>query len=263
MEATFGAQLKDWQGRRRYSQLDLALVANVSARHIAFLETGRSKPSRQMVVQLSNALTVPRAERNALLSAAGFAASYRQRGLDDQDMAHVRSAVTWTLERHVPYPAFAVDRHWHLVMANAPAQRLLAGTGIGVGDSMLDAILSSQTLRDAIVNWPDVVRHMHLRLRTESVHLGGDKILDAAAKKLADQMAPQPDDGELPAVVPTLYRAGNLTLSFMSTIAQFGTAEDIALADLKIELMFPADEPTRALLTAQSEADSGASNPGG
>ena len=254
MDVSFGALLKDWRGRRRFSQLDLALTANVSARHIAFLETGRAKPSRTMVIQLSDALTIPRAERNAMLNSAGFAATYRRRSLDDQDMSHVRSAVSWTLERHDPYPAMAVDRHWCLVQANRSASALLSSVGISAGDSMLEAALSSALLRDAIVNWPDVARHMHQRLRTESAHLGGDPVLDAAAEKLAQDMHGEPglDETQLPAVVPTIYRAGDATLSFFSTIAQFGSAEDIALADIKIELLFPADDLTRKMLLSQA-----------
>ena len=254
MEVSFGELLKDWRGRRRISQLDLALAANVSARHIAFLETGRSKPSRAMVVQLSEALTIPRVERNVMLNRAGFAATYKQRDLDDNDMSHVQAAVRWTLDRHDPYPAMAVDRHWRLVRANRSASTLLSTIGISDGDSMLEAALSSLLLREAVVNWPEVVRHIHQRLRTESAHLGGDPVLDSAAATLAEEIRANaiPEDTELPAVVPTRYRAGGATLSFFSTIAQFGTAEDIALADLKIELLFPADELTRDMLVAHA-----------
>ncbi len=257
MDVSFGELLKDWRSRRRISQLDLALAANVSARHIAFLETGRSKPSRAMVIQLSEALTVPRTERNVMLNRAGFAATYKQRNLDDEDMCHVQSAVMWTLERHDPYPAMAVDRHWRLVRANRSAGMLLSSVGISAGDSMLEAAVSSPSLRGAVVNWPEVVRHIHQRLRTESAHLGGDAVLDAAAAKLGEEIRTEAtaENGDLPAVVPTRYRAGGITLSFFSTIAQFGTAEDIALADLKIELLFPADETTRGILLAQSDAE--------
>lgn len=259
MDVSFGTLLKDWRGRRRFSQLDLALTANVSARHIAFLETGRTKPSRTMVIQLSDALTIPRAERNAMLNSAGFASTYRRRNMDDQDMAYVRSAVSWTLERHDPYPAMAVDRHWRLVQANRSASALLSSVRISPGDSMLEAAVSSALFRDAIVNWPDVARHMHQRLRTESAHLGGDPVLDAAAEKLAQHVNSEAgwDDALLPAVVPTVYRAGDATLSFFSTIAQFGSAEDIALADLKIELLFPADDLTREMLFAQAASNVG------
>ncbi len=254
MDGSFGALLKDWRGRRRISQLDLSLSADVSARHIAFLETGRSKPSRDMVVQLSEALMMPRADRNALLNAAGFAALYRRRDLTDAEMVHVHAAVSWMLERHDPYPALAIDRHWSIVMANQCGTALLGGIGLQVGDSLLEAITDSQFLRDAVENWSDLVRHMSVRLRTESAHLGGDAVLDAAADKLSEEVDTTHDlsDATLEAVVPTRYRAGDAVLSFFSTVAQFGSAEDIALADLKIELMFPADEVTKQTLMAGS-----------
>ena len=250
MRNAFANLLKDWRGRRRLSQLGLALSADVSARHIAFLETGRSRPSRDMVVRLSDAMEIPRAERNVLLSAAGFSAGYLDRSLDAREMDQVRAALDWTLDRHAPYPAMALDRHWILIRANEPAIMFFGSIGLKVGGSMLDLLTDSPQLRQQIVNWPEVARHVHGRLRTESAHLGGDPALDAAADRLLDEFDVIPDQGAvpLPAIVPTIFRAGETTLSFFSTIAQFGTAEDITLADLKIELFFPADEATRQML---------------
>ena len=251
MEQTFGTLLKGWRNERRMSQLDLGLAANVSARHVSFIETGRARPSRSMVLQLSETLQVPRPERNALLNAAGFAAAYEKRDLDAAEMAHVRAAVDWTLSRHDPFPAIALDRHWSVVAANQCGSMLLAGVGLDIGDSLLDAITRSDDMKAAIVNWPEVAHHTMVRLRTESAHLGGDPVLDKAASKLSEEIGGAPHNGaKLPAVVPATYRANGMNLSFFSTIAQFGTAEDIALADLKIELMFPADDATRDVLLA-------------
>jgi transcriptional regulator with XRE-family HTH domain len=259
MEQTFGTLLKGWRNERRMSQLDLGLAANVSARHVSFIETGRARPSRSMVLQLSETLQVPRPERNALLNAAGFAAAYEKRDLDADEMAHVRAAVDWTLTRHDPFPAIAVDRHWLVVSANQCGQMLLSGIGLDVGDSLLEAMIHSEAVRDAVVNWPEVAHHTMMRLRTESTHLGGDPVLDEAANRLSEEIGTSlPHDGAtLPAVVPATYRANGMELSFFSTIAQFGTAEDIALADLKIELMFPADGVTRQLLLAGQPQGSG------
>jgi transcriptional regulator with XRE-family HTH domain len=260
MEQTFGTLLKGWRNERRMSQLDLGLAANVSARHVSFIETGRARPSRSMVLQLSETLQVPRPERNALLNAAGFAAAYEKRDLDAGEMAHVRAAVDWTLTRHDPFPAIAVDRHWSVVSANQCGQMLLSGIGLDVGDSLLDAMLYSEAVRDAVVNWPEVAHHTMMRLRTESAHLGGDPVLDEAANRLAEEIGTSPphDGAPLPAIVPATYRANGMVLSFFSTIAQFGTAEDIALADLKIELMFPADDVTRQVLLAGQAQSAGA-----
>ena len=252
MHNTFGEGLKEWRSQRRMSQLDLGLTANVSARHISFLETGRAKPSQSMVKQLCETLEVPLTARNALLGAAGFAPAYRRRELSDKDMSHVRAAVDWTLQRHDPFPAFALDRHWRLIKANQSAGFLLAGIGLNEGDSLLDAMVDETVMSQVLENWHEVMQHMAIRLRTESNHLGGDSVLDAAIAKLNRMLVvgPTPLTSPMPAVIPARYRAGDAVLSFFSTLAQFGTAEDIALAELKIELMFPADDATRTALLA-------------
>ena len=250
----FGEHLRDWRRRRGMSQLRLALEADVSARHIAFLETGKANPTRGMVIRLSEALEVPRAERNVLLEAAGFAGVYALRTLAAEDMASIRAALEWTLQRHDPYPAIAFDRHWVLVSLNRAATGMLSAVGLAIGDSMLDALLDPSRLRSAIDNWPEVAAHMRARLRTESRHLGGDPVLDRAADLLMREANPKHAmAGALPAVITTRYLAGGALLSFFSTIAQFGSAQDIALADLKIELLFPADEATRRTIAASVE----------
>lgn len=249
MPTAFGEGLRDWRRRRDMSQMRLGLVANVSARHIAFLETGRANPTRGMVIRLADALEMPRAERNGLLEAAGFAAAYARRDLASQDMAGIRDAMTWTLDRHAPYPGFAIDRHWVLKALNAPAERLFAALGIGAGASLLEALLGP--LRATIENWPEVARHMASRLRTEARHAGGDALLEEAARRMLDGLdAEDAGPGVLPAVLTSRLRVGEQTLAFFSTIAQFGSAEDIAIADLRIELLFPLDTPTRAALEA-------------
>ncbi len=258
MTSQFGSLLKEWRGRRRVSQLDLALAADVSARHVAFLETGRSRPTRAMVIRLSEALDVPRPERNALLGAAGLAPAYRRRPLDDAEMAPFRAAIAWTLERHAPYPAMAIDRRWNIEDLNPTAAAMLTPLGLGRGASMLEAFAGSDALRGAIVNWDETARHILARLRSESAALGGDAVLDDGARRIERSLGAEAAsrDDPLPPAVPTQFRVGETTLSFFSTIAQFGSAEDIALSDLRIELMFPADTPTRAFLEAFAGAAS-------
>ncbi len=252
MQNSFGSVLKDWRSQRRLSQLDLGLSANVSARHISFLETGRATPSRSMVMNLCETLDVPRSTRNTFLSAAGFSPAYRRRDLDEADMAHVRAAVEWMLERHDPYPALALDRHWTVTRTNRSAGILLGGAGLAEGDSLLEAMTDMSKMASVLDNWPEVAQHTIARLRTESTHLGGDPVLDAAADSLArDVGSALPETkGVLPSVIPARYRANGIVLSLFSTLAQFGSAEDIALAELKIEMMFPADEESRAVLMA-------------
>jgi transcriptional regulator with XRE-family HTH domain len=254
MHATFGSELKSWRGRRRLSQLELGLAANVSARHIAFLETGRSSPSRAMVLQLSEALDVPRDHRNTMLNAAGFAPAYRAREAGHEDMTFVRKAIAWTLERHAPYPAFSLDRHWRLQDVNKTARMLLGAVALQEGDSLLDALTSEGPLWQAIENREDVALHMAQRLRLESSYLGGDLTLKAAATKLSEMG--NAATGAVPqgAVLATRYRMGGTVVSLFSTISHFGTAEDILLAEAKVELLFPADSVSEEFIRELSSS---------
>lgn len=253
MPDSFGSLLKEWRGQRRMSQLDLGVAADVSARHISFLETGRSKPSQAMVMHLSETLAIPRTVRNQLLNAAGFSVAYESRDLEHDELEYVNAAMNWTLERHDPYPAIALDRHWRVLRANISATAMLANMNLSEGASLLDAFAEPGALRETIENWAEISRHMIARLRTESAHAGGDPVLDKAIDRLAASLGPTESDYQapLPAVITANYRSNGMTLRFFSTISQFGSAEDIALADLKIELMFPADAATKAALTAQ------------
>lgn len=249
MQQVFGTVLKDWRGRRRMSQLDLGLEADVSARHISFLESGRSRPSRDMVMHLSEVLEVPREASNTMLVAAGFAPAYAARERDAAELQPLMAAIDWTIQRHEPYPAFVIDRHWVLKRMNRPATMLFGGAGLSEGHSMLEALISDPVLRSAIEDIDDMLAHIRTRLRTEISHLGGDEVLEQAVARIESlpeyQSPPAFDETIVPAVIPAKYRAGEITLSLFSTIAQFGTAEDLALADLRIEMLFPADDATR------------------
>ncbi len=230
------------------SQLDLALEAEVSSRHVSFLETGRAQPSRGMILRLCERLDIPRVARNQMLTAAGLAPAYASRVRSADELTQVRQAVQWMLERHAPYPAFSVDRHWCLIDLNAPAEMLFGAVGLGSGSSMIEAMIGNETLRAAVLNLDEVLWHGSSRLRTESAHLGGDPVLDKAAARFEDSAGPRPEHMVYPAIIPSIYRMGDLTLSLFATIAQFGTAEDVALSELKIEMMFPADDATKAAL---------------
>lgn len=255
MSSSFGSRLKLWRGKRRMSQLQLALVAEVSPRHLAFLETGRSRPSRSMALRLGEALDMPLAERNLLLDAAGFRAAYGRRTLDSHAMAPFRSAIAHMIEGHAPYPAFVFDRHWLVLDANATGKVMLAGLGLAPGASFLDLLLEPGRGAELLENWSEVAAHLAARFRLESAHLGGDPVLDAAAAQLALDLDPSAaPDGDLPPVVPLRFRLAGAVYPMFSTIAQFGTAEDIALADLKIELFFPADAAAEALFQSLGAA---------
>ncbi|WP_421686308.1 helix-turn-helix domain-containing protein [Tritonibacter scottomollicae] len=244
----FSDQLREWRQLRRMSQLDLALAAEVSARHVSFLETGRAQPSRDMVLRLSTELRLPQVEINGLLSAAGFAPAYGARRLTEADLAPVREAVDWMLERHAPYPAMALDRHWRVLALNAPLQRLMGPVGLGVEDSLLEALLHNDSLRSNIVNLAEVERLILQRLRSELSHFGRDDVIERHMQCLRNRGAQATDGAPTPPMIPTRYRIAGQVLSFFSAMSQFGTVEDIALSELRIECMFPADEATRAAL---------------
>ncbi len=253
----FGELLKYWRGVRGLSQLNLALHANVSSRHISFIETGRSRPSREMVVQLSNALDVPFRERNGLLQAAGYALLYRETGLDEPQLADTKHALNHILEAHDPHGALVVDRYWNVVMANRAIQALwaqlldpalLAGGGtINVMDLLLDPAL----LRPYFVNWPEIAAHLLERLHRESLGQPTDEKFRAlidrieAYPDLPTDWA-KPDLEQIAGPYLTIHmRAGPLDLRFFTTITTFGTPLDVTLQELRIESFHPADPETR------------------
>ena len=254
----FGSALKDWRARRRLSQLDLALAAGVSARHVAFLETGRARPSREMVVALSAAMDVPLRNRNTLLTSAGFAPAYAERKLTDSVLAPVRAALDFMLTRHDPYPGILLDRHWNLVQANRAATLMFAPFLASRATANLVELLAANPLTEKlIVDWPAVARDFLARLRLEAAHAGDDPELERLIALLAAEPAlagpvPVRDQSANPFIGSRL-RVGDTEIALFSTIAEFGTVEDITVRDLRLELFFPADPASDAVLRAASE----------
>jgi transcriptional regulator with XRE-family HTH domain len=247
-----GAMLRDWRQRRRLSQLDLALEAGVSARHLSFLETGRSKPSREMVLHLSEQLDVPLRDRNRLLLAAGFAPAFDERPIDAPEMAPVREALERVLSGHEPYPAVVVDRWWNLAAANRSIAMFTAVVPAHLLEPPLNVLrvsLHPDGMASRILNYAEWRAHLLDRLRRH-IELTADERLS----ELYDEVSAYPGDtaevhgpgGEV--AVPLRWDAGGRELSFFSTIATFGTAVDITLAELSIEAFFPADDATSAYL---------------
>jgi transcriptional regulator with XRE-family HTH domain len=256
--AGIGPLLRDWRRRRRLSQLDLANDATVSARHLSFVETGRSKPSRELVLHLAEHLSVPLRERNSLLLAAGYAPTYGQTPLDAAEMTPVRDALDSLLAGHQPFPAVVVDRRWDLVTANAPALSLLTE---GVADELLappsNALrisLHPHGLAPRIANFPTWAAHLVDRVRREA-DLYGDPDLAALHDELcgypgvAGSHEPPPVARQL--FVPLVLHTGDRDLSFFSTVATFGTARDITVEELAIEAFYPADAATAEELRAR------------
>lgn len=248
-----GPLLREWRQRRHLSQLDLALDAGVSARHVSFIETGRSRPSPQMVLHLADQLDVPLRDRNQLLLAAGYAPIYRERSLEEPEMEPVRDALERLLSGHEPYPAAVVDRGWNLVAANRSIDLLTAGVAPELLEppvNVLRASLHPEGMAPRIVNLGEWRHHLLERLGRQ-VTLTADDSLAA----LYEELSGYPGAAEEPApgsgteiAVPLRLRAGDAELVFFSTIATFGTAIEINLAELSIESFFPADRATAEFL---------------
>lgn len=249
---SFGELLRRWRRRRRMSQLDLALDAGVSSRHISFVETGRSTPSRAMVLRLAAVLDVPPREQNRLLTAAGLAPVYAERSLDEPDMVAVRRGVQSVLDAYHPYPCVAVDRHWTILQANAGAAVLLDGVAPVLLEeaNALRIALHPQGLAPRISNLAQWRTHLLARLRREAA---ADDSAELSA--LADELNSYPggfdDTQDLGGVaVPLqLETPDGRRLSFISTVTTFGTALDLTAAELSIEAFLPADEATAAALS--------------
>jgi transcriptional regulator with XRE-family HTH domain len=250
-----GELLRQWRERRRLSQLDLALAAEISARHLSFVETGRARPSRDMLLRLAEQLEVPLRERNHLLLAGGYAPVFGQAPLDAPQLAAVREALGKVLAGHEPYPAVVVDRSWNLVDANAAVAVLLGPADpalLAPPANVLRVSLHPDGMAPRIVNLGEWRAHLFGRLRRQ-VALTGDtglaELLDELRAYPCDQPEPEvevPGPGDV--VVPLRLRHGDRELSFLSIMASFGTPLDVTVAELAIESFFPADPTTGSVL---------------
>jgi transcriptional regulator with XRE-family HTH domain len=248
----FGSMLRTWRSTRRMSQLELASVAGVSSRHLSFIETGRSRPSREMVVHLAEQLDVPLRERNALLTAAGFAPLYRETPLSAPEMDQARAAIDLILQNH-PYPAVAVDRRWDVVNANDAALALVDGVDASVLAPALNVYrisLHPDGLRSRIENFDEYADHMIARLQ-QQVTASADPELVELLAEMKGYLGDRPPSIHVPSaqvLLPMRLRIGDVVVSMMSTISVFGTPVDITLAELALELFFPADAESAAIL---------------
>jgi transcriptional regulator with XRE-family HTH domain len=249
----FGEHLRQWRQRRRLSQLDLAEEAEISTRHLSFVETGRSLPSREMVIRLAERLNVPLRERNALLVAAGYAPMYRERALDDPALAAAREAVERILKSHEPFPALAVDRHWNLVLANRMAPMLMAGADPSLLKPPVNVLrlsLHPRGITPKIANLGQWRNHLFERLR-QQIEATGDGLLATLLQELRSYPATESKsmhlEGELLGVaMPFQLETEHGVLSFISTTTIFGTPADVTLQELALEAFFPADASTAA-----------------
>ncbi|MGY6501789.1 MAG: helix-turn-helix domain-containing protein [Acidimicrobiales bacterium] len=261
-----GPLLREWRRRRRRSQLDLAVEAEVSTRHLSFVETGRSRPSRELIIHLAEHLEVPLRERNRLLLAGGYAPVYRETPLDDPSMAPVRAALDQILAAHSPYPALVVDQRWNVMAANAATFTVFTA---GVAPHLLEAPMNAvrvgmhpDGLAPRTENFAEFSDHLLLRIRRQiDAHPDPDLVaLYDEVRSYPDVVEGTVDPGDLANLlfVPLRMRQDDgSVLSFFSTLATFGTALDVTLAELTIESFFPADPETAEWLTRAAAAAPG------
>jgi len=272
-KSPFGQLLRRWRQGRGISQLNLALDAGLSARHLSFIETGRARPSRDMVLRLGEALDLPLRERNELLIGAGFAAVFPASSLHSVPLAQARKALTFMLTQQEPYPALVVNRAWDMLMANEAAQRLLALLGLvlpksaaGEPPNLLRALLHPDRLRRHVVNWETVALSMIASMRRELIAYP-----DAAIGRLLAEVMEYPgiprewpaEDGNaaIPPLLPLTLEKDGVRLSWFTIITTFSTPQDITLQDLRVECFFPADDATDAAcwrLARQTDTSSSA-----
>jgi transcriptional regulator with XRE-family HTH domain len=247
-----GTLLREWRTSRRLSQLDLALEANVSPRHLSCVETGKAQPSREMITRLADALAMPLRERNALLVSAGYAPKYRESELTSPEMAPVRRAIDFILKHQEPYPAIVTNRHWEMLLTNDATARIFGFLRPGgpKHGNVLRQIFDPQDMRSVIRNWEelaiDIIRHLHNQVAVAPS--------DTKARELLDEVLAYPDvpegwrtrePGSAPQpLLHTVFGKDDLELRFFSTISTFGTPHDVTLDELRIECMFPGDDVT-------------------
>ena len=256
-----GEQIRDWRQRRRLSQMDLAGDAEMSTRHLSFIETGRSRPSRDMVLRLAAGLEVPLRERNRMLVAAGHAPVYQERKLDDAGFAVIRNAVERIIAGHEPYPALAIDRQWNLVAANRAIMRLVADVSPSLLEppvNVLRLALHPDGLAPRTINLAEWRGHLLGRLAHE-IDLTGDVALTDLLEELRAYPSgatgrPVAKDDLGGIAVPYRVRLGDETLSFLSATTLFGTPVDVTLSELAIESFFPADDATADALRRAAAA---------
>lgn len=259
-----GDLLRDWRQRRRLSQLALAIDADISQRHLSFVESGRSLPSRDMVLRLTEQLDVPLRERNAILMAAGFAPIYRDRPLGAPELAGARSVIQRILDGHDPHPALAVDRHWTLLSANRAVGLLLAGVAdhlVAGPVNVLRVSLHPDGLASRVVNFREWRSHIVKRLSHE-IDVSGDPQLAALLDELKSYPVPfeargpgkQDSSGHADIAIPLILRSDAGPLSFLSTTTVFGTATDVTLSEVTIEAFFPADAETSKAMADMAAA---------
>ena len=250
-----GEIMRFWRDRRSVSQLDLGLEANVSQRHISFVESGRSVPSRKLLISISDALNIPFRERNLLLLAVGYAPVYREPALDDAPMEFLNVAIETMLRNHEPHPAFLLDRYWNVLRTNAAAPTFF-NLFVDLESwprprNLLELMFDPKGLRPFVENWKEFAAGLLLRVRREAV----GQVYDSRLKDLLHKLRSYPGTAELTPLVPSespilpvIFRKGDLRVAYFSLITTVGTPQSVTAEELRLDCLFPVDPPPQAML---------------
>lgn len=247
MKNTVGNILKVWRNQHRYSQLQLALELGVSSKHISFIETGRSIPSKEMILKISTFLLIPKSEINRALYSAGYAPIFTELTLSDKSLKPILEAIEKMVTSHMPYPAFVLNQSWDVIVANKSAQSLLTNIGYSEHTNLLEALITDNPETSKIINYYETISFALTRVKQEISMLGNSKRLQEYEKKLSKCLSPKV---EVPVaseqvVLSTQFQLSGVVLTFFSVIAQLGTVQDVTVSEYKVELMFPSNEATK------------------
>jgi len=254
MNNAIGDILRKWRKQRRYSQLQLALEVGISSKHVSFLETGRSMPSRAMILRIGEFLFLPKQEINRGLNSAGYAPFFTELAFGHEDLKPVVNAIDHMISNHMPYPAIVLNQNWDVVKANDSAKTLLNDVGYSGYTNLLEALIHDDPNTSKIVNWRESALAVLVRLRHEISALGGASKLEAFEEKLTARLIPYDETENYyetanmdskQAILSTQFKVADCVLSFFSILSQLSTIQDVTVSEFKIELMFPSDETTK------------------
>ena len=248
MNDSVGFILRKWRKQRRYSQLQMSLELEISSKHVSFIETGRSIPSREMILKIGEFLFLPKREINRGLYSAGYAPVYTELSFGHENLKPVFSAIDQMIVNHMPYPAIVLNQNWDLVKANDSAKKLLCDLGYAGHENLVEALIYDNPKTSKIVNWHESALVVLMRLRHEINVLGGSRRLEELEENLTARLTPDDEvinvDENQP-VLSTKFKVAGRVLSFFSIISQLSTIQDVTVGEFKVELMFPSDEITK------------------
>lgn len=244
----FGLMLKHWRKHRRYSQLQMAEDTGISSRHISFLETGRSAPSKELILRIGGFLSIPKREINRMLAVSGFAQVFRDVTEPDTDLEPVYFALDTLLENHLPYPAIVLNRNWDLVKANPAAVELMTKIGFIHSNNLIECLLLDDPANSKIINWGETVSILLNRLKAEVDLVGGSDRLIVLGQRLHAHMQQHQIEEQIDYSASTLntqFNIDGISLAYFSLVSQMGSIMEVTTSEFKVELMFPADEATK------------------